>query len=48
MIYRVPMIFGPNLAYIAPNYLKIHHWVVLNRPKYDYESEMQVLLGFPL
>ncbi len=41
-MYRVPMQFGQNLAYITPNYLKILHWVVLNRPKYDYESEMQV------
>jgi hypothetical protein len=43
MILRVPMHFSQNLVYIAPNYLKIHHWVVLNNPKYDYASEMQAV-----
>jgi hypothetical protein len=38
------MHFSQNLVHIAPNYLKILHWVVLNNPKYDYASEMQVIM----
>jgi hypothetical protein len=36
------MQFSQNLVHIAPNYLIIQHWIVLNNPKYDYASEMQV------